>query len=83
MKPLSEQMRSWNIMEFYNVRKIVDAWADKVAKLEETLTEQLAERGYCFRGMCDGVPEDIERAFNALGICTEEHRAILEQARLF
>jgi len=81
--PLSEQMRNWNTMEFYNVRNIVDKWAGKVAKLEEALTEQLGERGYCFRGRCDGVPEDIERAFNALGICTEEHKATLEKSGNF
>ncbi len=31
---LSERMRSWDTMEFYSVRKIVDAWADEVAALE-------------------------------------------------
>jgi len=63
------------------IRKLksdIDKLEAENERSREALTEQLNIRGYAFRGRCDGVPEDIERAFNALGICTEEHKASLE-----
>lgn len=34
MPELSEEMRDWDTMEFYNVRKVSDGWADKAEELE-------------------------------------------------
>jgi len=56
--------------------------AKAVHELERVLIEQLGKRGYAFRGRCDSVPEDVERAFNALGICTEGHRTELAKKAL-
>ena len=43
---LSEQMRGWETMEFYNVRKVVDAWADEVEALEARLSKMEARLEY-------------------------------------
>ena len=51
----------------------------EIEQLRDALTEQLDRRGFAFRGRCDAVPEDIERAFSAMGICTDEHRAFLAE----
>ncbi len=32
---LSEEMRGWDTMEFYNVRKVANGWADKAEALEQ------------------------------------------------
>jgi len=48
-------------------------------RLREALTEQISElRGYAYRGRCDGVPDDIRRAFIALGTpCDDIDKAAL------
>ena len=41
--------------------------------LRESLTEQLCKRGFAYRGgNCDGVPDDIRRAFIAVGLPCDE-----------
>lgn len=76
---LSEILRTDRVAAFQAA--ILD-WADKVEQLEEALTEQLDKRGYAFRGRCDGVPDDIRRAFLALGTpCNEVDKKALAKKK--
>lgn len=75
-------LRIWTEIDFSKEAKLESFEITQgIVDLENALTEQLLKQGYAFRGRCDGVPEDIERAFNALGICTEEHKAALEKEK--
>ena len=47
-------------------------------RLREALTEQLGKQGYAYRGRCDGVSDDIRRAFLALSTpCDDADRKAL------
>ena len=81
---LSKRMRATKAEITWSVSRVnatIDMWADEVSQLEEALIEQLHERGYAFRGKCDGVPDDIRRAFIALGTpCDEiDEKALAEK----
>ncbi|NIN00527.1 MAG: hypothetical protein GTO24_21315 [candidate division Zixibacteria bacterium] len=52
------------------------------AALKEALEEQLGIRGYAYRGRCDGVPDDVRRAFIAIGSpCDEIDKKHLDESQ--
>lgn len=52
---------------------------EQLQQAREALKEQLDLRGYAFRGKCDGVPNDVRRAFIAIGTpCDEIDKQALE-----
>ena len=69
----------WVGREITDIRQRLAEKDKEIEQLRDALTEQLDRRGWAFRGRCDNVPEDIERAFNAMGICTEEHKVFLAE----
>ena len=62
----------WAGEEIKSLKQQLSEKDKEIEQLRDALTEQLDRRGFAFRGRCDAVPEDIERAFSAMGICTEE-----------